>query len=188
MRKILLNIFLISLITFSSTLALQCNAEDKDTEKNEATKTQTVEEDKGMTAEEMKNYEAKCSSVDALDLVEAPDKYLDKFVSIKGVFDKYTTLGLDYKPAMKTSKDYISFLINRPNVKSKKNVIPLSELKLIIARKTAEKYTNLETSDKITIYGQVFSKALNDPWIDVNHITSTAKDITEAPKSDEKQE
>lgn len=188
MRRILFNIFLISLITFGTSLALSCNADVKEDTKKEVTKTETDQKDKGMTAEEIKAYEAKCSSVDPLDLVESPDKYLDKFVSIKGVFDKYTTLGLDYKPAMKSSKDYISFLINRPNTKSKQNVIPLSELKLIISRVTAEKYTNLETGDKITIFGQVFSKALNDPWVDVNNITSTTKDLTEIPKADEKED
>lgn len=132
----------------------------------------------------LKKYEAQCSLINPLDLVSDPPKYLNQFVKIEGTFDRYTTLGLDYKPAFRDSKDYITFLIRRPEVKQKKNIIPLSELKMIIARKTAEKYTNLESGDNVVIFGKVFSSALNDPWVDVDHIFSKTKDITIAGKKE----
>lgn len=137
------------------------------------------------TAEELKAYENQCSEVNAIDLVSNPEKFLDKYVLIEGQFDKYTTLGLDYKPVAKSSKDFITFLIRRPETKSKKFIIPLSELKLIVSRKTAETYTSLETGDQIRIYGKVISDALNDSWVEVDHVFSPSKDITVIPKDNE---
>jgi len=136
--------------------------------------------------EELKAFEDKCSMVDPLELVNEPDKFLDKNIMIQGQFDKYTTLGLDYKPVGKPAKDFITFLIRRPDVKRKNTVIPLSELKLILSRKTAETYTSLETGDNLKIYGKVISSALGDPWVEVDHIVSTTKDLTAIPKDQQK--
>ena len=173
-------------LTINTISLPSCMAKDDVKKDDAATKTEQVKEDKepDKTPEELKAFETRCSLVDPVDLVEKPADYLDKYVFIKAVFDKYTTLGLDYKPAMRDSKDFISFLIVRPDVKSKKYRIPLSELKLIISRKIAEKYTNLDTGDKIQIYGKVFSTALNDPWLEVDHIVSSTKDITAKPEED----
>lgn len=132
--------------------------------------------------EELKAYQSKCSMLDPLDLVANPEEYLDKYIFIEGKFDKYTTLGLDYKKAQRDSKDYITFLIRRPDVKRDRRVIPLSELKLIISRKVAENYINLESGDEVKIYGKVFSTALGDPWVDVDHLSSDKKDLTAQPK------
>ena len=55
-------------------------------------------------------------SVNPVDMVNNPSFYLNKNVKIKAKFDKFSTLGLDYKPAMKSSEDYITFLIQRPDV------------------------------------------------------------------------
>ncbi|MDD3013008.1 MAG: hypothetical protein PHC34_04825 [Candidatus Gastranaerophilales bacterium] len=106
--------------------------------------------------------------VNALDLVGSPQNYLNKKIKIDATFDKFSTLGLDYKAAMRESKNYISFLIKRTDITS--NTIPLSELKLIIKREKAEKLINLESGDKIELTGNVFSNALNDPWVDVDNI------------------
>ncbi len=105
-----------------------------------------------------------------LDVVNSPSEYLYKKIRLNAVFDKFSTLGLDYKPAMRSSEDYISFLIRRPDI-SGSNVIPLSEMKLIISRKIAEKLLiDIESGDKVEFTGLVFSNALNDPWIEVDNV------------------
>ena len=108
-------------------------------------------------------------TVNSLDLVKNPKIYLNKKIKVKATFDKFSSLGLDYQGAYRDSKKYISFLIRRPNL-GPKNVIPLSELKLLIKRDKAEKLTDLESGDKIEFSGKVFSSALNDPWVDVEEV------------------
>lgn len=108
-----------------------------------------------------------------LSVVEAPQKYLNKTVVMKATFDKFSTLGLDYKKAMRSSADYIGFLIQRDDVAD--HNVPLSEMKLFIKREYAEKFIELDTGDKIEITGKVFSTALGDPWIDVSKITIVQK-------------
>lgn len=103
-------------------------------------------------------------SVKPLDLVNNPSKFLQKRVKIVATFDKFSTLGLDYKPAFKDSKDYITFLVKREDVA---NTIPISEIKNFMKRKEAEKFIDLESGDKIEYTGIVFSNALGDVWIDV---------------------
>jgi hypothetical protein len=107
------------------------------------------------------------SSVSPLDLVARPSFYLNKNVKIKAKFDKFSTLGLDYQPAMKSSEKYISFLIQRPDVTD--HNIPLSELKLFLDRTEAEKYIELNSGDIIEFSGKVFSTALGDPWVEVTN-------------------
>ena len=72
--------------------------------------------------------------VNPLDMVASPSKYLNKIITVKGKFDKFSTLGLDYEPAMRSSEDYITFLIQRPDVVD--HNIPLSEMKIFLKRKT----------------------------------------------------
>lgn len=107
--------------------------------------------------------------VNSLEVVKNPSAYLNKTVKIKATFDKFSTLGLDYKPAMKKSEDYIGFLIKRDDVID--HTVPLSEMKLFLKRSVAEKYIDLESGDKIEFEGKVFSTALSDPWIDVTKFT-----------------
>ena len=107
-----------------------------------------------------------------LTLVQSPSTYLNKTVIIDATFDKFSTLGLDYKPAFRSSDDYISFLIKRDDTKFN---IPLSELKLFLKRDVAEKFIDLKTNDEIRIKGTVFSEALGDTWIDVKELTITKK-------------
>ncbi|MEW5820545.1 MAG: hypothetical protein AB1782_10175 [Cyanobacteriota bacterium] len=183
MYRLLISSFIAIILILNTACYSACLADDKNTNVDKETKKEQVDEkEKKKSPEELKAFEDKCVLIDPVDLVGEPQKHLNEYVLIKGTFDKYTTLGLDYKPALKDSKEYISFLIRRPDVKSKKYVIPLSELKLIIARKMAEQYTSLETGDDIIIYGQVFSSALNDPWVEVDHIVSKTKNIEEPPK------
>lgn len=109
-------------------------------------------------------------SVSPLELVNAPSRFLNKQIKMKAKFDKFSTIGLDYPPVKRDAKTYISFLIKRENVTTYN--IPLSELKLIIKRDYAEKeMVNIEQGDEIEIYGNVFSTALGDPWVNVDKIT-----------------
>lgn len=107
--------------------------------------------------------------VTPLDVVANPAEYLNKNIKMDATFDKFSTLGLDYKPALRKSEDYISFLIRRDDVLD--HVMPLAEMKLFLKRKVAEKYIDLESGDKINIEGKVFSTAMSDPWIEVTKLT-----------------
>lgn len=107
-----------------------------------------------------------------LTVVNSPSSYLNKTVLMKAKFDKFSTLGLDYKPAFKSSDDYISFLIKRDDTT---HDIPLSEMKLFLKRDEAEKFIDLKTNDEVQIKGVVFSDALGDTWIDVKQLTILKK-------------
>lgn len=116
--------------------------------------------------------------VQPLDMVKNPSFYLNKYVKIKGKFDKFSTLGLDYKPAMKSSEDFITFLIQRPDVTD--HNVPLSELKIFLKRAEAEKHIDLNAGDEIEFSGKVFSNALGDVWMDVDQF----KVLTVKPKKE----
>lgn len=120
------------------------------------------------TATPTKIKEVEYTKVPALEIVARPNEYMNKNIKIVAVFNKFSTLGLDYKPAFRSSKDYISFLIKRDDVK--KHTIPLSELKIFIKRKKAEKLIDLDSGDKIEIKGKVFSTALGDTWMDAEEV------------------
>ena len=107
-----------------------------------------------------------------LTVVNSPSSYLNKTVLMKAKFDKFSTLGLDYKPAFKSSDDYISFFLMRDDTT---HDIPLSEMKLFMQRTEAEKFIDLKTDDEIEIKGVVFSDALGDAWVDVKQLTVTKK-------------
>lgn len=107
-------------------------------------------------------------NVNPLEVVATPQKYLNKNIRIKGTFDKFSVVGLDYKPAYRSSEDYILFLIKRTEIKG--HIIPLAEMKIFMTRKMAEKYIDLETGDEIEFTGKVFSTALSDPWIEIDSL------------------
>lgn len=105
-------------------------------------------------------------TVNPLDVVANPYKYLRRNIKIKAKFDKFSTLGLDYTPAMRSSEKYISFLIQRPDTSN--HDIPLSELKIFLKKEVAEKNIDLDAGDEIEFTGKIFSTALGDPWMDVD--------------------
>ena len=107
--------------------------------------------------------------VEPLELVANPQVYLNKNIKMKATFDKFSTLGLDYTPALRKAEDYIGILIRRDDVVD--HVMPLPEMKIFLLRKTAEKYIDLESGDKIEIEGKVFSNAMGDAWIDITKLT-----------------
>lgn len=102
--------------------------------------------------------------VDPVDMVNNPAGYMNKNVKFRAKFDKYATLGLDYKPAFRSSEKFITFLIQRGNVTT--HNVPLSELKIFLDRKEAEKHIDLNSGDEIEVSGHVFSNALGDVWMD----------------------
>ena len=104
--------------------------------------------------------------VNPLDVVASPVRYLNRNISVKAKFDKFSTLGLDYEPALRSSEDYITFLILRNDVGN--HSIPLSEMKIFMKRTEAEKFIDINSGDEIEFCGKVFSTALGDVWIDAN--------------------
>lgn len=101
------------------------------------------------------------------DLVAKPHEFLGKNVKFQANFAAFTNLALDYKPAMKPSKTYLSMLIRRPTQN-----VPLSELKLAMLipkenHSDTQLLANLKEGDKLEIIGKVFSAALDDPWVEI---------------------
>ncbi|MCD8378356.1 MAG: hypothetical protein LUB59_06175 [Candidatus Gastranaerophilales bacterium] len=121
----------------------------------------------GVPAKEQTHTVPLTNLVNPIDVVKRPTAYMGKKINVSARFDKFATLGLDYKPAMRSSETYISFLIMRTD--TDKN-IPLSEMKLFIKRTAAEKLIDLKEGDKVQFTGTVFSTALGDPWIDVEKL------------------
>ena len=116
-------------------------------------------------------------NISALTIVNTPKEFLGKTVTFNAKFDKFSTLGLDYKTALKSSEEYISFLIKREDTSYD---IPLSEMKLFLKRDYAENFIELKTDDEIQVTGVVFSDALGDAWIDVSKLVL----IKKAPEKD----
>lgn len=121
------------------------------------------------------------TTVNALDVVANPFKFLHRSIRIKAKFDKFSTLGLDYPPALRPSDKYISILIQRPDVTD--HNIPLSEMKIFLKKELAEKNINLDAGDEIEFTGRVFSTALGDPWMDVDNLKVITK--KNPPKNEE---
>lgn len=158
-NKIKLTLFLVMI---SISFGLTTNAVVKNTPK--ASAQATIQAQKPAAKPDV-IYE----QVNSLDVVKNPAKYLNKHIKIKAKFDKFSTLGLDYKPAYRSSEKYITFLIKRDDVLS--HTIPLSEMKNFLSRTEAEKYIDLSTGDEIEYSGTVFSNALGDAWVDVEKFT-----------------
>jgi len=120
-------------------------------------------------------------NVSPLDVVNCPSKYLNKNITFTAEFVAFTSLGLDYKPAMREASKYIGILIKRPDVAD--HTVPLSEMKIFVKREIAEKNIDIEAGDKIKISGKVFSNALGDPWVDASSFTMLSqKNKTEKKK------
>ncbi len=116
---------------------------------------------------------AKIINTTSLNIVNNPAKFLNKKVKMQATFDKFSTLGLDYKKALRPANKYIGILIQRDDVLD--HDIPLSEMKLFMKKEMAEKHIDLDTGDKIEIVATVFSTALNDPWLDIENLTVIKK-------------
>lgn len=111
--------------------------------------------------------------VEPLQLLRGVSQWVDKKISFQGTFNAFSAYALDYKGAMRSGKDYISFLILRPDVTH--HDIPLSELKLILPRKKVDSVLDLESGDSVLVKGKIFSAALGDPWVDVDEVVLLQK-------------
>lgn len=106
-------------------------------------------------------------TVPLVDLVSEPKKFLGKRVLIKGEFNSFSTLPLDYEKAMRSSKDYIGLVLSRPD----HSEIPLVELKLAAPLKMfKDSSINIEHGNKVILRAKVYAVALGEPWLEVENI------------------
>ena len=108
-----------------------------------------------------------------IEILNNAQKYLNKPIKIEAKFNRFATLGLDYPKALRSSEEYISFIVQRNDVID--HDVPLSEMKLFMKRELAENFIELDTNDRIKIDGVMFSNALGDVWIDVEKIQIVEK-------------
>jgi len=108
-------------------------------------------------------------NVPAETLVDHAGEYLNKNVRFVSNFHSYSSIALDYKPALRPAKTYLSFLVLRNNSK-----VPLSEMKLAMPipkeddkSPQAKLLSELKDGDQLEITGKVFATPLDEPWIDV---------------------
>lgn len=158
MKKIIIALAFLTVATYTTNLSAYCATPAKAPAKAPA-KTQA--------------QQAQIINTTSLAVVQNPNKYLNKTVKMQATFDKFSTLGLDYKKAFRDSTKYIGILIQRDDVAN--HNVPLSEMKLFLKKELAEKHVNLDTGDKIEITAKVFSTALNDPWLDVENLVVIKK-------------
>ncbi len=158
MKKIIIALAFLTVATYTTNLSAYCATSAKAPTKAPA-KTQA--------------QQAQVINTTSLAIVQNPNKYLNKTVKMQATFDKFSTLGLDYKKAFRDSTKYIGILIQRDDVAN--HNVPLSEMKLFLKKELAEKHVNLDTGDKIEITAKVFSTALNDPWLDVENLVVIKK-------------
>ena len=105
--------------------------------------------------------------VTTTQLVDKPQDFLNKNVKFTAKFFAYNSLALDYKPALRSSRTHLSFLILRPEAH-----VPFAELKLAMAlpkEKDPETLmlASLKEGDQIEVIGKVFATPLDEPWLDV---------------------
>lgn len=164
--KYLTAIILSALLTFFLSLSVYAvSAQDAKTQ--EATK----------STETQKIAEAPIENIVAVtseQLANKPEDYLNKNVKFTAPFFAFSNLALDYKPAFRSSRTYLSFLVLRPNSRT-----PFSELKLaMLIPKEKDPNTKmlqtLKEGDIIEITGHVFASSLDEPWVDVLRLKKIA--------------
>jgi hypothetical protein len=107
-------------------------------------------------------------------LTEKPHDYMNKNVRFSAIFASFSTLPLDYKPAMRPAKSHVGLLVYRPNSK-----IPYSEIKLAMPMPKEKEPENkvlmdLHDGDTVEIIGKEFASPLDEPWLDVLRLKKTA--------------
>ena len=163
-KKLLIILLSLSFITIDYRPALSLDLISKSKEKKTEDKKNETPEKKPKTEINESEYK----NIMIGQLLTSPTDAIDKKVKFKGKFNSFTTLALDYNPAMRSSKDYISITIFRPDTQ-----IPLGELKMAYPVEEAKEddvIKGLEKGDVIEIYGKGFSAALDEPWLDINKI------------------
>lgn len=176
-------IFILSvgLPLYGQSNAFVAEKEKDEKQKDDDTKDSDEEKDKEKKVK-IEIDESEFSPVTLGELLAKPGKFINKKVVFQGEFSSFTTLALDYEPALRDSKDYISITIFRPETQ-----IPLSELKLaypVEEAKDNEIIKDLEKGDTIEIYAKGFSAALDEPWLDILLLKRIA---SASPKKDDKE-
>lgn len=151
---------------------------EKDKEKSKET-APDKDKDKDKKAEAEEEDFKEPVITDAIDvttdkLVDAPKNYMGKNIKFKSEFFAFSNLALNYKPALRPQKKFISFLVYRP-----KSKVPFSELKLAMKIPKEKDPRNkmlssLQDGDTIEVTGKVFSTALDEPWVDVLNLKKLA--------------
>jgi hypothetical protein len=113
-------------------------------------------------------------NVTTTDLVDKPHDYLNKNVKFSAKFYVFSNLPLDYKPALRTSKTHLGFLVLRPDVH-----VPFSELKIAMPIPKEKDPMNqvlasLKDGDEVEVTGKVFAAQLDEPWVEVLRFKKTA--------------
>ena len=123
-------------------------------------------------------------TVPAEALTEHASEYLNKNVRFVANFQAYSSLALDYKPAMRPAKTHLSFLVFRNNSK-----VPLSELKLAMPipkeddkSPQAKLLSELKEGDQLEVTGKVFAIPMDEPWVDVLKIKRLKAAVDEKEK------
>ncbi|MDJ0624846.1 MAG: hypothetical protein QNJ31_00580 [Candidatus Caenarcaniphilales bacterium] len=128
-----------------------------------------VSKKKAQKAKTIKNIVEGCKkNIELADLVANPEFWVGKEVCIQGNFSSFSALALDYPPALRERKNYISLTLLRP-----KTSIPLGELKIAMKIKEAQNHEvlpKISKGDVVEIKGKAFSAALGEPWVDVIQI------------------
>gem|GEM_PF-3600537 len=108
------------------------------------------------------------------DLMAQPASYKGRRVAIEGEFYAFSTLPLDYKDAMRSSKDYVGIVLARPD----HTKIPLVELKIAVPIKMFkddEYLSGVEHGDIVRVEGKVFAVALGEPWLEAAELKIKSK-------------
>jgi hypothetical protein len=123
-------------------------------------------------------------NVTTTELVDKPHEYMNKNVKFVAKFYMFSTLPLDYKPAMKSSKTHLGFIVHRPD-----GQVPFPELKIAMAIPKEKDplnqlLTSLKDGDQVEVTAKVFGTGLDEPWVDVLRL----KRLSSAEDKDKKDE
>jgi len=122
------------------------------------------------------------TGVTTAELVDKPHEFLNKNVKFTAKFYVFSNLPLDYKPALRSAKTHLGFLVLRPE-----SHVPFSELKIAMPIPKEKDPLNqllgsLKDGDEIEVIAKVFSTQLDEPWLDVLRL----KRLSSAPDDKDK--
>ena len=156
----------------AATKAKPAPATKKDAAKPDASTSGDKAADKTKDKETLKKeFDASLATatqVDPMAIMRDPSQFMNKKVTFNATFNRFADIALDYKKAFRDSREYVTFFILRPDVTD--HTIPMSEMKLFFPRKKSSEVMDLDSGDKIQVIGTEFNTALDEPWIDVEHI------------------
>ncbi|MBZ0186971.1 MAG: hypothetical protein K8F91_12060 [Candidatus Obscuribacterales bacterium] len=171
--------------------AKKTGSEKESSDKDDKKVSENKKDDKKKDEPEVKEAViANVVDVTADGLVAKPKDYLGKNIKFKANFYAFSSLALNYKPAYRDPKKYISFLVLKSG---KESHIPYAELKLAMLIPKDDKdprnklLITLKDGDTIEVTGNVFSAALDEPWVDVLKLKklASAKKKGDADEEDE---